>query len=78
MEEKIKLFLEKETGHAISDDGLNLIEAGIVDSFSMMRLIGFLEQEFGVALNLEELSPENFNSIAGIAEFIRKSPKKSL
>lgn len=76
MEETIKLFLKKETGHAISDDGLNLIEAGIIDSFSMMQLIGFLEKEFGITLNLEELSPENFNSIAGIAEFVQKSLKK--
>lgn len=76
MEERIKSFLEKETGHAINGDRLNLIEAGIVDSFSMMRLIDFLEKEFGITLNLEELSPENFNSVAGISEFVQKSPKK--
>lgn len=71
MEEKIKIFLEKETGNKI-DPKVDLIKTGAVDSFSMIRLISFLETEFGVKLNLEDVSPENFNSIDLMVKFIEK------
>lgn len=71
MEEKIKIFLEKETGNKI-DLKVDLIKTGAVDSFSMIRLISFLETEFGVKLNLEDISSENFNSIDLMVKFIKK------
>ena len=72
MENKIKKFLELETGRSISDNGSNLILAGILDSFSVARLIAFIETEFGAEFNMEELSPENFNSVAAISNFVKK------
>ena len=72
MNEIIKNFLEKETGHRIEKDDVNVIAAGILDSFSMMRLISFCEKEFGAQFDMEELSPDNFNSIASISSTVKK------
>lgn len=72
IEQTIKNFLEKETGHTIADSRTNLIETGAVDSFSMIKLIGFIEEEFGVKINMEELLPENFYSLESIAVFVQK------
>lgn len=69
---KIKIFLEKETQKQITSDSENLISANVIDSFAMMKLIGFVETEFGVKADMEELSPDNFNSINMISEMITK------
>ncbi len=72
MEAKIKDFLEKETQKKIEGDSQNLITAGILDSFSMIKLISFIESEFGVKPDMEELTPENFNSVETISEMAKK------
>ena len=76
MNETIKTFLEKETGRVIEDADKNLIETGILDSFSMFRLISFLEATFGIKIPMEELSPENFNSLEHVAAFVKKLIEK--
>ncbi len=75
MNEKIKIFLEKETGRTLENNNQNLIEAGILDSFSMVKLINFIEVECGVQLDMEELSQENFNSVATIGTVVEKQKK---
>jgi len=65
---KIKDFLEQETQRHIEDEKENLIEKGILDSFSMIKLIGFIESEFKIRVKMEELTPENFNSVATITQ----------
>lgn len=40
-----------------------LIEAGIINSLGMMKLIVFLEEKFSIQLTDEELIPENFESV---------------
>jgi len=67
---KIKDFLEQETQRNIEDEKENLIEKGILDSFSMIKLIGFIENELKVVVKMEELTPENFNSVAAITQKI--------
>jgi acyl carrier protein len=49
-----------------------LLESGIVDSLGVLQIVGFLEKEFGVALADDDLTPENFRSIADIAELVGK------
>jgi acyl carrier protein len=47
-----------------------LLESGVVDSLGVLDLVGFLEQTFGIALDDEDLTPDNFQSIASLAEFV--------
>ncbi|MEK7654186.1 MAG: acyl carrier protein [Patescibacteria group bacterium] len=68
---KLREFLEKETQKEISNDSENLLAANILDSFSMMKLISFIESDLGVKIDMEKLTPENFNSVDKIAEFIK-------
>ena len=70
--DRIKIFLEKETQRRIDGNSVNLIEGGILDSFSMVKLIDFLEKELGVKVNMEELTPKNFNSVELISQMIEK------
>ncbi len=68
---KIKEFLEKETQKSINDESVDLIASGVLDSFSMMKLISYIQTDLGVAIDMEKLTPENFNSIEKIAAFIK-------
>ena len=52
------------------DDHTDLIERGIVDSMSLVRLIGFIEEEYGIRVSDEEIVPEHFSSLRKITAFI--------
>lgn len=51
-------------------DNSPLLE-GLLDSVTLFRLVGFLEEEFSVAVEDSELAPDNFGSLNRIADFIR-------
>ena len=72
LEEKLKKFLEKETQRKIKNQNINLIERGILDSFSMMKLISFIETELDLNVDMEKINPKNFNSIYSIVKTIKK------
>jgi len=50
----------------------SLLDAGIIDSTGVLELIGFIEQKFGITVADEELVPENLDSIACLAAFVRR------
>ncbi len=75
LKNKIKEYLEKETQRKIGSDSENLIEAGVLDSFSMIKLIDYIESELKMKVKMEELSPENFNSIDSISNTIESHGK---
>jgi acyl carrier protein len=50
----------------------NLLSKGIVDSHGVMELVGFLEERYGITVADEDLSPENFESVASIEAFVER------
>ncbi len=74
---RIRSFVEQNfyvaDGDRLSDDA-SLIRTGIVDSTGVLEIIGFLETEFGIAVEDRDAVPANLDSIARIAAFVaRKS-----
>ena len=57
-------------GQTERPDETDLFEAGIVDSAGLLSFIGFIETEYGITVPDEDLLPENFVTIARIAEYI--------
>jgi acyl carrier protein len=55
----------------IKEDTL-IFEEGIFDSLGFLSLISFLDEEFGVEVENDELNEENFESINAIVAFIAK------
>lgn len=47
-----------------------LLERDVVDSLGIFKIIGFIEDEFDVEVDDEELVPENFETIDSIAALI--------
>lgn len=52
------------------DDGVSLMKTGVVDSTGVLELISFLEEQFGVKVQDEEMTPENLDSVDRIVAFV--------
>jgi len=50
----------------------DIIEGGYLDSFELMELITSLSEEFAVEITVDEILPENFNSVAAIVTMVEK------
>jgi acyl carrier protein len=72
--EKIKTYIQSEVieGALPSEltNATSLITIGVLDSIATMRLVGFLEQEFLISIEAQDIQPNHFDSIDSIAEFV--------
>lgn len=57
------------------DEHTPLISGGIVDSFSMVSLLRFLEKKYDVSIPDEEASPEAFDTVASIIDLVNRHRK---
>jgi acyl carrier protein len=53
-------------------DDTSFLEAGILDSTGVLEVVAFLEQQFGVRVDDDELTPENLDSISSIGAFVSR------
>lgn len=52
------------------DDHQSFLESGIIDSTGVLELVGFIEQQYGIAVGDRELVPENLDSVANVSRFV--------
>jgi acyl carrier protein len=67
-------FLFGLQGESFSDDD-SLLEKRIIDSTGVLELIAFLEENFSVKVQDDELLPENLDSINRLVRFLEKKLK---
>jgi acyl carrier protein len=48
-----------------------LLDSGVLDSLSLLRLVVFLEERLGISLDDADLLPENFASVDAICAYLR-------
>jgi len=73
LEDKIREYILKETFgdvKKITNETL-IFEEGVLDSMGLLFLIEFLNEEFNVTTNDDELVVENFKSINNIVVFLK-------
>lgn len=54
-------------------DDTNLIQQGLIDSFAVIQIISYLEQEHAVDLHALGVDPTSLSSIAGILAAISRA-----
>lgn len=64
-------FLYDRPEVAITHD-LPLIEQRFIDSLQLMQLVQFLQERFGIFIDITDLVIENFISIDTMAAFVQK------
>jgi acyl carrier protein len=62
-------FLIGEDPANLKDD-TPLRSSGVLDSVATLRLVTFVEEQFGIRVEAHEASVENFDSIGSIVAFI--------
>jgi acyl carrier protein len=69
----VKKFISEELLYG-DEQGLepetNLIETGVIDSMSLLRLIAFLEERFQIEVPDEAVLPDNFRSLSAMERFL--------
>jgi acyl carrier protein len=73
---KIKQFLVDEFMPDMSPDELeddfDLQTGGAVDSLGLLKLVAWLESEYGISVDESELGPESLRTVDSINEFINE------
>jgi acyl carrier protein len=76
---KIKEFIMKEVNPDLNltelRDDEPLVESGIIDSLGILRIMAYLDEEFGIDLSAHEIKPENFKNITTICRLIDQNRK---
>lgn len=49
-----------------------IVDDGILDSMTIARLIGLLEDEYDIEFEVTDLVPENFNSVEAMMKMIER------
>ena len=68
------LFTDDES--ALSNDD-SFLDMGILDSTGMLEVIYYLEDDFSIKIEYDEMIPENLDSVNNIVKFIGKKKSQS-
>ncbi|MDG0871252.1 acyl carrier protein [Paenibacillus thiaminolyticus] len=73
---KIRGFIESNLvvfeDEAVFSDDDNIFQMGFVNSLFAMKLLGYIEQEFGITVGNEDLDIANFSTLNNIVRLIAK------
>lgn len=79
LKEKIRKFIESNLvvfeDEAEFNDSDNIFEMGFVNSLFAMKLVSYIEQEFDIEVDNDDLEISNFSSVDRIVEYVEKKKK---
>ncbi len=70
--DELKQILEEIRPDIDFEAETKLIEDGVLDSFDIISIVGELNLHYDIEINVEDLLPENFNSMEAMMELIEK------
>lgn len=73
MKEKIiSILSEIRPEFDFTEESLNFIEQGMLDSFDVVTLVDALDTEFNIVIDGVDIVPENFGTIESIMALVNK------
>ena len=54
------------------NDDISFLDEGIIDSTGILELVSFLEEEFSISVEDEEIVPENLDSIKNVVAYLER------
>ncbi len=71
MEKLLRILSEVKPGCDF-ENNKSLIDDGILDSFDIITLVGELSEQYDIEIGVENVLPENFNSVEAILNLIQR------
>lgn len=72
-EQVIKILTELRPEFDFTQEGLNFIEEGMLDSFDIVNLVSDLDSTFGISIDGVDILPENFATVEAIENLLKKN-----
>lgn len=72
----VKTFIRGQLSYGQDDhydENADLIEQGVIDSMSLLRLVSFLEERYQITVQDEDLLPANFRSLAAVEAYVKRN-----
>lgn len=77
MKEKIiKILSEIRPEFDFTQEGIDFIEEGMIDSFDLVTLVSELDNAFGISIDGVDIVSDNFCSVDAIANLLVKNGAK--
>jgi acyl carrier protein len=74
--ENLEKFLLTEIavdlGKKSLDPNEDLLEQGIIDSLGIMKLVLFLEESYGIQVDDQDITPENFQCLSSMVKYVEQ------
>ena len=67
----VENFMFSDNGNELAEDA-SFLEEGIVDSTGVLELVMFVEETFNIAVEDQEIVPENFDSVGQLTAYVRR------
>jgi acyl carrier protein len=64
-------LLYSTEGFAYADEA-SLLREGIIDSLGVVELVEFVQKQFGIKVDQQEVVPENFDSVARLSAYVQR------
>ena len=75
-EQIIKILTELRPEFDFTQEGVNFIEEGMLDSFDMVNLVSSLDATYGISIDGVDILPENFSTVDAIVALLVKNGAK--
>lgn len=72
MKEKILKILQEVHPDEDFEHAKQMIDDGILDSFDIIQIVMEMNETFDVEIQVEDLQPENFNTVDAMVELITR------
>ena len=67
----VENFLFGDTTVPLGEDD-SLLQKGLIDSTGILEVVSFIEEKFGIAVEDDELVPDNLDSIGAIVKYVMR------
>jgi acyl carrier protein len=80
VKDEIRYFIVENFLYGVDGAGLkdsvSFLANGLIDSTGVLELVSFVEGKYGIAVQDDELIPDNFDSVNNLCDFIMKKKTK--
>ena len=73
LEDKLLEYIKEEFSVSDIDWETGLVTTGVIDSFGILELISYIEQQYGFSIEEKDMIIDNFQSVKAVANLIRRN-----